>query len=178
MSDPTDHSSAANRPTSRLRPSASASLVAAGLALASLLAPGCAHRSFRAPESAAATSDAALPEDFARVLRDYEAAWSAKDAKALAALFAEDGFVLPNGGTPVRGRAAIEAHYAASGGPLALRALDWAACGDVGFMIGLYGRERGAESSGKFTLTLRREGDGGRWLIVSDMDSPNARPQR
>ncbi len=35
-----------------------------------------------------------LPPDLARILTDYEEAWQAKDEKALAALFAEDGFVL------------------------------------------------------------------------------------
>jgi hypothetical protein len=56
-----------------------------------------------------------LPPDLVRVLRDYEAAWSKRDAAALAQLFAEDGFVLPNGGTPVRGRAAVEKFYAGHG---------------------------------------------------------------
>lgn len=35
-----------------------------------------------------------LPPESDRVPRDYERAWGAHDAKALAALFAEDGFVL------------------------------------------------------------------------------------
>src|SRR5262245_25223202 len=35
-----------------------------------------------------------LPAPLARVLTDYEVAWRGKDAAALAALFAEDGFVL------------------------------------------------------------------------------------
>ena len=39
----------------------------------------------------------ALPPELARVLTDYEKAWQARDAAALAALFAEDGFVLPSG---------------------------------------------------------------------------------
>src|SRR6185436_9864317 len=66
------------------------------------------------------------PPEFAQVLSDYERAWQAKDERALAALFAEDGFVLPNGAPPVQGRSAIEAHYRGAGGPLALRALHWA----------------------------------------------------
>ena len=49
-----------------------------------------------------------LPADLARVLGDYEAAWQSGDAAGLARLFAEDGFVLPNGGPPVRSRAAIQ----------------------------------------------------------------------
>ena len=115
-----------------------------------------------------------LPAKLARVLEDYEVAWAARDAAALARLFVEDGWVLPDGGTPVRGRAAIEKFYTGHGGPLALRALGYGTEGRVGYIIGGYARTAGAADDGKFTLTLRRESDG-RWLIVSDMDSTNRR---
>lgn len=118
-----------------------------------------------------------LPPALARVLRDYERAWTAKDAAALARLFAEDGYVLPNGGITVKGRAAIQRHYTGSGGPLVLRAFAFAAEGTVGYILGGYANAAGAPDLGKFTLTLRRDA-GGRWLIVSDMDSPNRRPPR
>jgi ketosteroid isomerase-like protein len=118
-----------------------------------------------------------LPAGLARVLRDYERAWGSKNAPALAALFAEDGYVLPNGGAPVKGRAAIEKHYAGAGGPLLLRAFAFAADGSAGYIIGGYAHEAGAADAGKFTLTLRK-GPDGRWLIVSDMDSSNRRPSR
>lgn len=75
------------------------------------------------PQPAVALPAVALPADLARVLTDYEAAWRAHDAAALALLFAEDGFVLSGGRPPIRGRAVD-----------------------------------------------------GRWLIMSDMDSPNRRP--
>ena len=117
-----------------------------------------------------------LPPELARVLRDYEAAWSKRDATALAQLFAEDGFVLPNGGTPVRGRAAVEKFYAGHGGPLVLRAIAFAAEGNVGYIIGGYSGKAGTPDEGKFTLTLRK-GAGGKWLIMSDMDSSNQRRQ-
>ena len=71
--------------------------------------------------SAAPEPSVTLPPPLARVLRDYESAWQKKDAKALAALFAEDGFVLAGGSPPVRGRTAIERHYAKRGGPLVLQ---------------------------------------------------------
>jgi ketosteroid isomerase-like protein len=115
-----------------------------------------------------------LPAPLARVLTDYEAAWRNKDAGALASLFAEDGFVLPSGAQPVRGRAQIEKHYAGQGGPLALRALAFATEGGVGYIIGAYAREKDGPDVGKFTLTLRRD-DGGRWLIMSDMDNGSSR---
>jgi ketosteroid isomerase-like protein/uncharacterized protein YciI len=116
-----------------------------------------------------------LPPALARVLTDYEAAWKAKDAAALAALFAEDGFVLSNGRPLVRGRGAIQKHYEGAGGPLALHAFDYAVSGSTGYIIGGFSRQAGEPDTGKFTLTLR-QGDGGRWLIVSDMDNGNQRP--
>ncbi len=115
-----------------------------------------------------------LPAALARVLTDYETAWRNKDAATLAALFDEDGFVLPNGRPPVKGRENIERHYSGKGGPLSLRAIAYAAEGDVGYIIGGYARKKDEPDAGKFTLTLRKDA-GGRWLIVSDMDSVNRR---
>jgi ketosteroid isomerase-like protein len=117
-----------------------------------------------------------LPPELARVLTDYEAGWRAGDGEALARLFAEDGFVLPNGAPPVRGRAAIQRSYKGPGGALVLRAFAFATEGRVGYIIGGFSRQEGQPDIGKFTLTIRRGGDG-RWLIVSDMDNGN-RPGR
>ncbi len=116
-----------------------------------------------------------LPAPLARVLADYELAWQNRDAPALAALFAEDGFVLSNGSPPVRGRVQIEKHYSGAGGPLALRALAFATEGSLGYIIGGFARHKGQPDTGKFTLTLRK-GPEGRWLIMSDMDNGNTRP--
>jgi ketosteroid isomerase-like protein len=118
-----------------------------------------------------------LPPDLARVLTDYEVEWR-RGGAAVAQLFTEDGFVLSGGRPPIRGRAAIAAHYGSGGGgPLSLRALAYATEGSVGYIIGGYTTERGAPDIGKFTLTLRKRPDG-RWMIVSDMDNPNRPPQR
>jgi ketosteroid isomerase-like protein len=130
-----------------------------------------------AAQEPAAQPSVELPPDVARVLRDYEKAWGSKDAAALAALFAEGGYVLPNGGAPVKGRAAIQKHYTGAGGPLFLRAFAHATEGQVGYILGGYTSQQGGPDAGKFTLTLRKGADG-RWLIVSDMDSPNRRPAR
>jgi ketosteroid isomerase-like protein len=137
---------------------------------------GGVGRAAQAPDAALPAS-VDLPPEFARVLRDYEAAWSRRDAPALARLFTDDGYVLANGGVPVKGRAAIEQHYTGSGGALFLRAFAYAAEGSVGYILGGFTGQQGAPDVGKFTLTLRK-GPDGRWLIVSDMDSPNRRPQR
>jgi len=114
-----------------------------------------------------------LPAPLARVLTDYEAAWQAKDAAALAALFVEDGFVLSRGVPPIRGRAAIARHYTGQGGPLSLRAFAFAADGATGYILGGYSRQEGEPDIGKFTLTLRRDLTG-RWWIASDMDNGNS----
>jgi len=115
-----------------------------------------------------------LPPALARVLSDYESAWSSRDAKALAGLFVDDGLVLPNGHPPVRGRAAVERYYTGQGGPLSLRAIAFGAEGSVGYILGGFTHQKGEPDVGKFTLTLRKGSDG-RWLIFSDMDSANAR---
>ncbi len=115
-----------------------------------------------------------LPPELARVLADYESAWRARDAAALARLFAEDGFVMSTDRLPVRGRAAIQKQYTGAGGPLVLRAFAFATDGRVGYILGGFARREGEADIGKFTLTLTR-GAEGRWLIVSDMDNGNQR---
>ena len=117
-----------------------------------------------------------LPPELARVLTDYETAWAARDAKALAGLFAEDGYVLSGGHRPVKGRAAIERYYQGHGGPLSLRAIAYATEGSVGYILGGYTSEKGKEDDGKFTLTLRKDASG-KWWIFSDMDNANRRSQ-
>jgi uncharacterized protein (TIGR02246 family) len=117
-----------------------------------------------------------LPPELARVLTDYETAWKAGDEAALANLFTEDGFVLSSGQQLSRGRAAIQKAYTSNGSPLSLRAYSYATNGDVGYIIGGYSGEKGKPDEGKFTLTLKKAGDG-RWLIMSDMDNLNRRPR-
>jgi len=115
-----------------------------------------------------------LPGNLQRVLTDYEDAWQKKDAKALAALFAPNGFVLASGSPPARGRDAIEKHYTGSGGPLSLRPLAYATNGNLGYIIGAYSGTKDGPDQGKFTLVLTRDAKG-RWLILSDMDNLNRR---
>ncbi|MEJ2501964.1 MAG: DUF4440 domain-containing protein, partial [Gemmatimonadota bacterium] len=103
---------------------------------------------------------------------DYESRWSGGDADGLADLFVDDGLIV-RGGTWIRGRTAIRRAYQGVGGALRLRAIEYAADRDVGFIIGAYGYGDGlpAEDRGLFVLTLRRNPTG-HWLIVSDMDRP------
>ncbi len=64
-------------------------LLAAGLAL--LVSPPALSAQGEHPPSVK------LPAELDRILRDYERAWSSRDSKAVAELFAEDGFALPYG---------------------------------------------------------------------------------
>ena len=116
-----------------------------------------------------------LPPELARVLTDYETQWRF-GGDSLTRLFTEDAILTVGGKAPARGHAAIRAHYAGPKGPLALRAIAYAAEGNIAYIIGGYAMERGAPDIGKFVLTLKKGADG-RWLIFSDMDTPNSRPQ-
>ncbi|NNF06562.1 MAG: nuclear transport factor 2 family protein [Candidatus Eisenbacteria bacterium] len=113
-----------------------------------------------------------LPDELARVLRDYEVSWAKSDAAGLAALFTEDGYVLRPGRSPVHGREAILAAYKNSGGPLALKAYAYETEGNVGYIIGGYSTDPKSPEVGKFVLAIRRD-DSGKWFIVADIDNGN-----
>jgi hypothetical protein len=121
-----------------------------------------------------ATATIDLPPEFARVLRDYETAWRARDAQRLAALFHADGFVLSSGSPPARGRDAIARHYGNAGGNLYLHAVSYAAADTIGYIVGLYGSTP-SDRGGKFVLALRRANARQPWLIAADMDNRNSR---
>jgi ketosteroid isomerase-like protein len=132
-----------------------------------------------APSSAAAVDrpdlpSVPLPAELERVLRDYESAWAARSADALARVFTDDGFVLQPGRPPARGHDEIVRAYTGSGGPLALRALAYATDGDVGYIVGAYSGAVGRPDDGKFILLVRRA-PGGPWKIAADMDNGNRR---
>lgn len=114
-----------------------------------------------------------LPPELDRVLRDYERAWRAGDAPALARLFTEDGFAAGRSGWR-RGRDEIMEQYGGAGGDLRLRAHAWHTDGDAGYIVGAfgYGETAADRDAGKFLLALRR-GPDGRWLIAADLDSAN-----
>lgn len=145
---------------------------AALFALLAAAAPAVA-RAQEAPP--APLPSATLPAEVERVLRDYERHWTAGDEAALAALFTEDGFILPNGRPPVRGREAIQQAYADASGPLQLRAVGYSADETVGYIVGMYGS--GGPEMGKFVLALRRT-PGGPWMIAADIDNSNQMPRR
>lgn len=145
--------------------------LAALLALGSLTVAGPARGQQAAPARDPQPPTVDLPPELERVLRDYERGWRTGDAAALATLFTEDGWVLPSGGAPVRGREAIEQRYRSAGGPLRLRALAFRTDGSVAYIVGAYGYDdREGGDVGKFVLVLHRGMDG-RWLIAADIDN-------
>lgn len=152
--------------------------IPAALVLGLMLVTGSlAGQNVPEPTRSKALPDVTLPPELDRVLRDYERAWRAGDAVALASLFVEDGFALQNNSPPIRGRPDIQAAYESqAGGPLRLRALAFANGDTIGYIIGAYGYGDPSGDTGKFTLTLRRT-PGEPWLIVSDMDNQNASSQ-
>ena len=151
-------------------------LVAIALGLASITGSVLAQ-DVSAPAEPQELASTELPSELDRVLRDYERAWRTGDAAALAALFAEDGFVLQGNRPPVRGRTAIRAAYEGQGGAdLRLRALAFSTGERSGYIIGGYRYGDAPSDMGKFTLTLSRS-PGKPWLIFSDMDNANAPPK-
>lgn len=149
----------------------------AAIAVAGMMVATSAGAQGAPPSPPVSVPTVTLPPALDRVLRDYERAWRSGDAAALAALFAEDGFVLQTGRAPIRGRAAITAAYTGQGGsPLVLHALAGSVADTVGYIIGTYDYGTVGPEQGKFTLTLRRRA-GGPWLIFSDMDNSTRRPE-
>ncbi len=112
-----------------------------------------------------------LPDELQFVLTNYETHWANNDAKALANLFTEDGFILRPRNSPTRGHADIEEAYKNSGGDLKLRAFDYSIEGNLGYILGGYTYGSRTEDVGKFTLVLKKVE--GIWLIHSDMDNGN-----
>lgn len=113
-----------------------------------------------------------LPRELKKVLTNYEKHWEKSDAKALASLFTEDGFILRPGYDLVKGRENIQTSYEnAGGGDLVLRAYDYSVQGNIAYIIGGYTYGSRVKDMGKYTLTLKKVD--GKWLIHSDMDNGN-----
>ena len=149
-------------------------VLALSLVSLAFVAHGAASKSPQAPAVAPQPS-VTLPPELARVLTDYEAAWSSRDAVALSRLFADNRVVVPNACPPVKGRGAVQQCYTGSGGALSLRAVAFGVDGSLGYIIGAYTPQKGQPDGGKFTLTLLKEE--GRWLILADMDRSYPRAQ-
>ena len=149
-------------------------LVLAVLLLAAFAqTPQAAHAQQQPSAVVADLPSVTLPSALDRVLRDYERHWLAQDASALAALFTPNGIALQDGQPPVRGRAAI-AKALTPGDTLHLRALEFSADGNSGWIIGAYRWGSAKTDAGKFVLALSKDASG-RWLIAGDIDNANRR---
>jgi len=120
-----------------------------------------------------------VPQDLARVLREYEQFRKAGDAAALAGLYADDGLYPASRGW-VRGREAIRAVFGSTGpGDFRLRAHAFAVQDSVASITGsvVGGGEPSAPLTANFMLALRR-GEDGRWLIAALLrqDHPRLTP--
>ena len=117
----------------------------------------------------------------------WEKAFAAGDAKALAALYAEDAVLAPPGAPPVNGRAAIQEFFTkdvagakAAGASFVLNPkTDVGVSGSMGWESGTYKvMVKGAVvETGKF-LSVSRKKDG-KWLYIRDTwnaDAPPAPP--
>ncbi len=126
------------------------------------------------PEHSKQPEVSATQLELGRMNRDFAAALNAKDAKAAAALYAEDAVLIPPGEPLVRGRQAIEEYWRAaieSGGvrDVSVETIDASSSGSLGYEIGSYVlTANGPDGNpvidrGRYIELLRREPDG-RWI--------------
>ena len=109
----------------------------------------------------------------------WAVAFNKGDAKAAAATYAEDAYVLPNMGEMVHGRAAIEAFFKGATqqiGDIALKAVDVLPLGpDAAREIGTFTYKTKAQPpqdvSGKYAVVWRKIG--GQWLLATDIWNSN-----
>ncbi len=133
----------------------------------------------------AMTDVAALRSEVEAVNVKYVEAYNAGDAAALAALYTEDGTVLPSSGERIVGPSAIEAFRAEefmeySAQVLTATTLDVGAAGDLGYEIGTWtvalvmvGGEE-VESEGTYVVVWKRTADGSLKLLVDTWSEKEA----
>ena len=145
----------------------------AGWALFAMVVAGTQGSSGTAAATLQGTGEAAIKQ----VADAYVKASLAGDAKAIAALYTEDAVEMPPNQPPVKGRAAIEQHYAemfsggAKLGAFALTHLESRASGDLGYDAGTYqqtmtppGQTSPMNETGKYVVILERVK--GEWKVA------------
>jgi uncharacterized protein (TIGR02246 family) len=114
---------------------------------------------------------AAGPPDELR--QKWMAAGNAKDAAAIAALYAEDAVVMPPNAAAVKGRAAIQSFWKGmvdqlTGNVTLTRVSGWQGA-DTGYEAGTFAAKMGtANDAGKYLITFKKSADG-KWLITNDI---------
>jgi uncharacterized protein (TIGR02246 family) len=109
----------------------------------------------------------------------WAVAFNKGDAKAAAAMYAEDAYVLPDKGEMVHGRAAIETFFKGATqqiGDIALKAGDVQPLGpDAAREIGTFTLKTKSQPpqdvSGKYAVVWRKIG--GQWLLATDIWNSN-----
>jgi uncharacterized protein (TIGR02246 family) len=121
-------------------------------------------------QNASKAAGAATPDE---IRQRWMAAGNAKDAAAIAALYAEDATVMPPNGAAVKGRAAIQSFWKGmvdqlTGKVTLARVGGWQG-GDTGYEVGTYASMMGTgNDTGKYLITLKKGADG-KWLITNDI---------
>ena len=133
---------------------------------------------------------AGVDPEIVRVADAFAAAVNAGDARAAAAVFAEDGVEMPADQPAVRGRAAIEAYYRAFfSGParisnFRLSHAEGRVVGDLAYLTGAStlvvtapGGAPPHTQAGKYVVVLRRTSDGWRVIdAIHNLDAPCGPP--
>ncbi len=116
-----------------------------------------------------------------KAMRDvWQAAFDARDAAALAAIYAEDGVLMPPNSDTLIGRPAIEAYWAdfqASGIGGEIKDTDVYAYGDDGYTVGAYTTSDAGGATidkGKYIVIWRHVD--GKWQNLYDIWNSNLPP--
>jgi len=136
------------------------------LPVALLAATACAR-----PTAIRPTEISASAAELGQMNRDFAAALNAKDARTAAALYTEDGMLIPPDEAIVRGRAAIEAYWQGAiddGGirDVSVETIDAKSSGSLGYETGRFTLTvNGPDGEpvvekGRYIELLRREADG------------------
>ena len=123
-----------------------------------------------AASGVAQTADKTDPQ-LTKLAKQWEAAYNAKDAAGVAALYAEDAAVNPPNQAAVRGRAAIQEWTKGMMGAfttITLTPTESAISGNIAYEAGTYsGTMASGSDNGKYVVVLKRVG--GKWLIAHDI---------
>jgi len=135
------------------------------VSLVSLLLGGVSSAQMASKAAGAGAAD--------EIRQKWMAAGNAKDAAAIAALYAEDAMVMPPNAAAVKGRAAIQTFWKGMvdelGSKVTLGRIGGWQSGDTGYETGTYAAMMGGvNDTGKYLITFKKGADG-KWLITTDI---------
>jgi uncharacterized protein (TIGR02246 family) len=119
-----------------------------------------------------------------KMAKEYMAAFNAKDAAKVAALYAEDTTLNPPNEPPAHGRKGVHAwaqkNFDRGAGNLVLTPTESAISGSIAYEAGTYSITMGAPGKkpvtdkGKYVIVLKQTG--GKWLIAHDIYNSDLPP--